>query len=420
MDRVEQFHLVGVTCPAARVDFPALSGRPRAMTLSTRITTLLGDGSDGWDVFNKARGMIADGVAVTELTIGEHDIRTHPDILAAMNASAVGGHTGYAAIPGTPGLASAVADRIARQSGVPTRPKNILITAGGQAGLFAAHMGVTDPGDTALFIDPYYATYPGTIRSVGAVPHPIVTQARHAFLPQRDALEEAAKSAKSLLINSPNNPTGVIYPRETLEMIADICIRHDLWLISDEVYDSQVWDGAHLSPRTLPGMAERTLVIGSMSKSFAMTGARVGWVCGPETAISHLTDLSTNTNYGVAGFVQDAAEYALRRGKGLEQEVAAPFRRRRAITLNALQGQTAVTAIPPQGAMYTMLDIRATGLTGEAFAYGLLEAEHIAVMPGESFGQSAAGHIRVAMTVDDDTYRDALSRLIQFAQVRAV
>ncbi|WP_400088635.1 pyridoxal phosphate-dependent aminotransferase [Yoonia sp. R78084] len=385
------------------------------MKLSHRITNITGGGSDGWDVFYKARRMIAEGISVTELTIGEHDIRTSPAILEAMNRSATGGHTGYAMVPGTLALRKSVAARIAARTGVPTTAENILITPGGQAALFAAHMAVCDPGDIAVYIDPYYATYPGTIRGAGAVPKAIVTTPDTAFQPTAAALQEATKGAASLLVNTPNNPTGVVYGQETLAAIAGASIANDLWLISDEVYDTQVWEGHHVSPRSLPGMEERTLVVGSMSKSHAMTGSRVGWICGPTETISQIINLATHTTYGVAGFIQDAADFALNQGDAVEEEVAAPFRRRRALTMQALEGQNVVRAVPAQGAMYVMLDLRATGMSGEDFANALLDAEHIAVMPGESFGAAAAGHVRVAMTIADDQYVDALNRLIRFA-----
>jgi arginine:pyruvate transaminase len=218
-----------------------------------------------------------------------------------------------------------------------------------------------------------------------------------------------------LLINSPNNPTGTVYSRNTLTGIADVCMAHDLWLISDEVYDTQVWEGAHISLRSLPDMVERTLVVGSMSKSHAMTGARCGWVIGPKKVINALTDLATNTTYGVAGFIQDAANYAIHQGPELEEIVAAPFRRRRELAAGILAAQNTVGLIPAQGAMYLMLDIRATGMTGEEFAYTLLAAHQIAVMPGESFGASAAGHIRVAMTIDDAAISAALKTVSAFA-----
>ena len=386
------------------------------MHLSRTITGLTGGGSDGWDLFLKARRMIAEGTAVTELTIGEHDIRTAPAILDAMHRAAIRGHTGYASVPGTPALRQTVARRIAERTGVPTTQANVIITPGGQAALFAAHTATCDDGDRALYIDPYYATYPGTIRGVGAVPVAVPTRSRASFQPDPAEITVRAEGAKSVLVHSPNNPTGVVSSRKTLEGIAGACIDHDLWLISDEVYDTQVWEGEHISPRSLPGMAERTLVVGSMSKSHAMTGSRCGWIVGPEDAISHLITLATHTTYGVPGFIQDAAVFALGQGTELEEEIAAPFRRRRRIALDVLKGQNLVRAIPAGGAMYIMLDIRATGLTGDAFADRLLDTHHIAVMPGESFGQAAAGHVRVAMTVDDDAFKTALTRLVRFAQ----
>lgn len=386
------------------------------MQLSKRITGLLGGGSDGWGVFLHARRMIADGIPVTELTIGEHDIGTAAPILQEMHRSALGGHTGYAAVPGTNALRDTVAARVQDRTGVATTRDNVLITPGGQAALFAAHAAATNPGDTALFIDPYYATYPGTIRGVSAVPHAIAARAEDAFQPRAADIAEAAPGAASLLINSPNNPTGVVYSENTLSGIAQVCKDNDLWLISDEVYDGQIWKGRHISPRSLLGMAERTLVVGSMSKSHAMTGSRCGWIVGPEDAIEHLVNLATHTTYGVPGYIQDAANFALTQGPGFEADIAAPFERRRQSAQKIIAAQNTVTLVPADGAMYLMLDIRATGMTGEEFALALLDAHHIAVMPGESFGKAAAGHIRVAMTIEDTAFAKALQTLCVFAE----
>ena len=391
------------------------------MQLSSRITGLLGGGSDGWGVFLRARQMIADGTDVTELTIGEHDIRTAAPILQDMHRAALAGHTGYAAIPGTTDLRDAVAARLQERTGVPTTRDNVLITPGGQSALFAAHMATCNPGDTALYIDPYYATYPGTIRGVSALPHAVFASADDAFQPRPDAIAAAAKQtgATSLLVNSPNNPTGVVYSRKTLEGIAQVCRDHNMWLISDEVYDTQVWEGEHLSPRALDGMADHTLVVGSMSKSHAMTGSRCGWIVGPVDAIEHLTNLATHTTYGVPGYIQDAALFALNQGTAFETEISAPFQRRRLLAQDILARQNAVSLVPAQGAMYVMLDIRSTGMTGEDFAYALLEKHHIAVMPGESFGEAAAGHIRVAMTIEDTRFAQALATVCDFAEALA-
>lgn len=380
------------------------------MKISDRIKGLTGGGSDGWDIFRKSRALVADGVPVIELTIGEHDRRTEPEILDAMYAAMKRGNTGYSAIPGTDTLRDLVAARTLTNSGVKTTRENVVITLGGQAALFAAHAAVCDPGERALFVDPYYATYPGTIRGTGAIAVPVSAKAENGFqLSERD-LNDTAPGARSLLVNSPNNPTGVVYSQSTFRGIANVVKEHKLWLISDEVYDSQIWDGDHLSPRQIPEIAEQTLVIGSLSKSHAMTGSRLGWIVGPEEIIEHLINLTTHTTYGIPGFIQEAGEYALSLGPDFEHQIASPFRRRHAKAMHALN-RDGMKIVPSKAAMYIMVDIRATGLSGEAFAHHLLDEERIAVMPGESFGQAASGHVRIALTVPEEVLINALETL---------
>jgi arginine:pyruvate transaminase len=293
---------------------------------SQRIRSITGGGSDGWDLYRRAKDLARRGIAVIDLTVGEHDVKTDPAILDAMHAAARGGHTGYATIPGIIELREAVAERAQRMTGVPTRAENVIVTPGGQAALFAAHQLVGDPGDRALFVEPHYATYPGTIRGTGLVPVPVTARAEAGFEPREEELMAAAPGARSLLVNSPNNPTGV-------DLFGGHAARDraggggggplgDL----DEVYDSQVWEGRHLSPRALPGLAERCLVVGSLSKSHAMTGSRLGWIIGPEAAIAMLGDLATVTNYGIPGFVQDAGVFALALGRSTRRGSRRPSR----------------------------------------------------------------------------------------------
>lgn len=387
------------------------------MKLGPRVAHITGGGADGWDVYYRARDLKAAGVAVINLTIGEHDIGTDRRILDAMHASAVSGQTGYTFGAGKRPLREAIAARVEARTGHPTTWENVIVTPGGQSALFAAHMVTLSQGDTGLYCDPFYATYPGTIRATGARAIAVATRSEANFQPEEQALSDAAAAtgARTLLINSPNNPTGVIYGADTLAGIARSAARHDLWLISDEVYDTQVWHGTHVSPRTLPGMAGRTIVVGSMSKSHAMTGSRLGWIVAAPEVIEAVTVLATNTTYGVPAFVQDAALFALNLGPDFEAAVAAPFARRRAVAARALEGSNVLRLIPADGAMYVMADVRGTGLSGDVFANRLLDEERIAVMPGESFGQASAGHIRIAMTVDDDAFATALARLSAFA-----
>ncbi len=386
------------------------------MRLSKRITNINGGGPDPWEFYYASKAAKAAGRDVVELTIGEPDESVDASILEEMRRSAAAGNTGYAPIPGTDELRDAIASRTLARTGVPTGRENVLVTAGGQAALFAAHMAVGDPGDRALLIDPYYATYPQTVRACGMVPVPVPAASGNGFLPTAEDVRRAASpGASSLLINTPNNPTGVVYPRGTVEEIADACVDADLWLISDEVYDTQVWEGEHFSPRRRADMERRIIVVGSMSKSHAMTGFRVGWVVADEEVIGRLADLAVTTTYGIAGFIQDAALSGLRLGPAFEERAAAPFRRRRGIVERLVAKQNVVRLIPPGGAMYVMLDIRATGRTGVEFAENLLARSSIAVMPGEGFGEAASGHVRVALTVDDSTLEPAIAALLDLA-----
>ncbi|MGB3408079.1 MAG: pyridoxal phosphate-dependent aminotransferase [Jannaschia sp.] len=383
--------------------------------ISDRLLRVSPGGDDGWSIHHRARALQSEGHRIIDLTVGDHDIRTDPAILSAMQQAAIGGNTGYVALAGLTPLRTAIAARVQARTGVPTTAANVLVTTGGQAALFLAIMGTLDAGETVLYPDPYYATYPGTVRAAEAVPVAVPTAPETGFQPSR-AMLDAAGPARALLINSPNNPTGAIYSAATLRDIAAFVRDRDLWLISDEVYDTQVWEGTHLSPRALPDMSDRTLVIGSLSKSHAMTGSRLGWLVGPEDAIAAMVTLVTHTTYGVPGFIQDAAIFALAQGDAFETAVSAPFRARRDACLARIATQQTVGVVPSGGGMYLMLDIRATGLSAPEFAARLLDRHGIAVMPGNSFGDAAAGHLRVALTRPEAALLPALDTIIATAQ----
>lgn len=390
------------------------------MKLSNRINTINGSarGDDGWGAVYRAQAMSQAGTKITYLAIGDHDEITPPAILDAMDKAARGGATGYAPVNGKLALREALAKRAATRTGVTTRAENIFVGNGGQGALFAALMISCDVGDKVAIIDPHYTTYPATIRAVGAEPVKIAALPANGFQPDADSLMTATKGARALLINSPNNPTGAVYSAQTLEAIRAACLANDLWLISDEVYETQVHNGRHFSPRQLPDMAARTLVVGSLSKSHIMTGFRLGWCMGPEEAIAVMTDLTNTTTYGAPGFIQDAAIAALS-DSGIGARTSALYRARRDVALAALASCAAIKVSPPQGAMYLFLDIRATGMSGKEFALALLEAEHISVMPGESFGAGGAGHIRIALTRPAEILTEALKRIAAFAFARA-
>jgi arginine:pyruvate transaminase len=384
--------------------------------ISHRLHAITGSEDDGWGVHYRAQAMKRAGEPVILLSVGDHDFTTDPAIVEACKASLDAGQHHYSPVTGTAELREAVAKRIEASTGVPTTPDQTIICPGGQAGLFACSMLALEPGDRGVIVEPYYATYAQTIKAAGGVPVCVPTAPENGFQPDAMAIAEAVNpNTRMILINSPQNPSGVVYTRDTLEGIADVCREDDVWLVSDEVYESQVYEGEHISPRALDGMGDRTLVIGSMSKSHAMTGWRVGWVVGPEPAIAALTDLFLTMTYGMASFIQEAALVGLNEGAAGETRIAALYRRRRDVALRALGASKKLRVHRPAAAMYLLIDVRAVCADGAAFANALLDAEKIGVMPGESFGASAAGHIRIALTVEDDALADACTRLARFA-----
>ncbi|MGF1446628.1 MAG: pyridoxal phosphate-dependent aminotransferase [Pikeienuella sp.] len=382
------------------------------MRLSARITEIMPGGDDGWGIYYAARRRLAQGRQVVNLTIGDHDVGPDAGILAALERSLRDGHTGYAAVEGTLGLRSA----IAQAQPVATTPEEVAVTCGGQAGLFAALTTVLDPGDSCVVLDPYYATYGQTVRAVGGEPIVVSCAPDDGFQPDIDAIARAlTPRTRAILLNTPNNPSGAVYTADRLAGIAALAEARDLVVVSDEVYAEHVFVGRHLSPRAVPALEGRTLVVNSLSKSHGLTGFRLGWVVGPAEAIARIHELAVTTTYGLPGFVQDAGEHALRHAAGAVEDIRARYAARRRVAVAAFAGSEAARPVVPEGGMYVLVDIRPTGLSGTAFAERLLEAEGIAVMPGESFGAAASGHVRVALTVPEAVLGPALAGLKAFA-----
>lgn len=380
---------------------------------SSRISGITPSGKDGWEVHFAAWQRLEAGEDIIMLSVGDHDFHTPSETVEAGVAALRAGHHHYTQLPGIPALREAMARISTRCTGVETSPEQVIATPGGQASLYAAVQGVLDPDDHAIVVAPYYATYPGTFRAAGADFTVVETRATDGFQPDARAIEAAVRpNTRAMLINTPNNPTGAVYSRKSLEGIADICRRHDLWLLSDEVYWT-LGDSEHLSPRTLPGMDERTLVINSMSKSHGMTGWRLGWLTGPQELITLLISLNLVTTYGLTDFVSRAAIEALNNDYGVEQ-IATLYAGRRKLFLDAVRGMNNVTVRGSEGGMYAMLDISAVEPDDEKFAWAFLDGENVGVMPGSSFGDAAAGHIRISLCQPEPILLEAAERLRRF------
>jgi len=380
---------------------------------SARVSGLVPSGKDGWEVHFSAMTRKEAGEPIIMLSVGDHDFDTPSETVEACVRAVRAGHHHYTQLPGIPALRAAMAKVSAQSSGVATGADQVIATPGGQAALYAAVQATVDDGDHAIVVAPYYATYPGTFRAANASFSVVETRAENGFQPDATAFEAAVKeNTRAILINTPNNPTGAVYTRAALEGIADICRRHDLWLLSDEVYWALAGE-KHLSPRALASMEERTIIINSMSKSHGMTGWRLGWLTGPERMIRLLTDLNLVSTYGLVDFISHAAVEALENGYGVE-EITERYTARRTAFLDAIRGMNNVTVRGSEGGMYVMLDISAIEPDDEKFAWALLDKELVGVMPGSSFGEAAAGHIRISLCQPQAILEEAATRLRRF------
>ena len=380
---------------------------------SKRITQISESSLEGWEVYVAALERQQKGDDILMLAIGDHDFPTPHDTVAACKKALDEGHHKYTRIEGTRELLEAIARVSTIASGIDVSTDEVIAVPGGQAALYAAMQAVLNPGDHVVVVSPHYVTYPGTVRSASGTFTLVEANSEDGFEPRAEAIETAIReNTKALLICTPSNPTCAIYSRETLESIAGVCKRHDLWLISDEVYWS-LSNGRHISPISLPGMKERTLVVHSMSKSHAMTGWRVGWLIAPPEMVTHLVQHNLVSTYGMSDFISRAAAIALDNDFGVK-EIAETYRRRGEVFLEAIRGANGIRALNEPGGMYFMLDIREITSEAKAFAFGLLEAENLAVMPGDSFGPSAAGHLRISLCQNEENLREAARRLLRF------
>lgn len=390
------------------------------MQFSALADRLAGRDTGAWKVHVEAARRRAAGADVITLTIGDPDQAPPEPVVAATVAALRRGHTGYAPILGYPEVRAAIAARVARRTGRPCAADNIVVVPGAQAGLYCALQCLAGPGDEVVVPEPVYATYPAVIAAAGAQMVSVPLLPERGFHPDLDALARAVgPRTRVLWINSPHNPTGAVFTAAEIAAIAQICVERDLWLLSDEVYEDLAFARPHTSAWSLPGMAERTVVVSSLSKSHAMPGFRLGWIIGPPELAEHLFALLLAMLYGGPPFVQDGALAALSADLPEAAALAAAYRARAAMLSGLLAAAPGCRVTPPEGGMFVLLDVRGTGLDAPEFALRLLEQEDVAVLPCDGFGASAAGHLRIALCAPDERLAEAGQRIVRFARTLA-
>ena len=386
------------------------------MRFSDLTQRIAGDGAAAWNIHYRALERQARGDDILLLSVGDPDFDTPQPIIQAAIDSLLNGNTHYSDVRGKFPLRQRIAAWHNQRSGQSVGADQVVVLAGAQCALFCVVQCLLNPGDEVIVAEPMYVTYEAVFGACGAKVVPVPVRSEDGFRIQpEDVAAAITPRTRALALNSPHNPSGASLPRSTWNALAELCIAHDLWMISDEVYSELLFEGEHISPASLPGMAERTATINSLSKSHAMTGWRVGWVVGSEELTGHLENLALCMLYGSPDFVQDAACVALEARLPELEAMREAYRQRRDLVCATLEGCPGLRALRPDGGMFVMVDIRETGLSAQDFADRLLDDYGVSVLAGEAFGPSAAGHIRLGLVLGSEPLEEACRRITRCA-----
>jgi len=391
------------------------------MRYATITERLAGLGGDKWALSMAAREMRRRGEAVIDLTIGEPDVGTPPELSALAAERMQAGRTQYSNGRGEPDLLAALAARYSDRLGRAVGTDRFLCLPGTQTSLYLALLAVTEAGDEVLVSDPMYATYEALIRASGAAPVTAPLRPGHGFRLQAADLEPLVSArTRAILINTPHNPTGAILSPDDLAAILDLAARHDLWVISDEVYGDLTHDGRP-APSALgdPAHEGRVIAVASISKSHAAPGFRSGWLCAPAAFCTRALPLSETMLFGSQPFIADMTAAALSGPPVLARAMAARMARRAQILHAVLDGVAGLLLHRPEAGMFALLDHRALSGDSQGFALDLLAATGVAAMPGASFGPALEGWLRLALNATDADTAEAGARIAAFARQRA-
>ena len=387
---------------------------PGTASFTDRIS---GHGAAAWDTHLKASQASERGEDVIMLSIGDPDFATPAPIVDRAIEALRAGDTHYAPTAGRTHLRQAIADDFQKQSRLATQVDNVFVFAGTQNALFATSLVLLEHGDEVIALDPMYVSYEASLQLGGAKLICVEQPADNDFRPDINLIEAAITEAtKAIVITTPNNPTGVAMSKAELQSIADLAIRHNLWVISDEIYTDIVFDAEHISIASLPGMAERTVTINGLSKSHAMTGWRIGWTIAPQRLSPHFENLTLCMLYGIPGFVQEAAHYALIEQRNESSKMRDIYRRRRDLVCAELAKASKLPVLKPQAAMYVMADVSNYDLSSGEFCRALYEAKGVSVLDAGAFGKSAKGWIRISYTLDEKTLSEGCKRVVDFLE----
>lgn len=349
---------------------------------------------------------------VINLGIGEPDLDTPRPVMDAAYEAMLAGHTHYTANAGDMEVRQQIAAYLSEFDVTVDPAKEVIMTIGGMGAVSQCLLCTIDPGDEVLIQDPQWLNYYSQVKFAGGVPVAVPVYQENGFSLQAEEIEKhITPRTKILMMNSPNNPTGAVMSQKDLEAVAEVAMRHDLLVISDEVYCELLYDGEHhRSIASIPGMKERTVIVNSFSKSFSMTGWRVGFAAGAPEVIAKMTVLQENLAACAPAFGQWAAKYALETKCQLG-EMRELYQRRRDLIVDGLNDIKGIHCERPRGAFYAFPDIRGLGLTSQQAAEKLLEEVQVVAIPGSAFGEHGEGFLRMAYANSEENIKEALRRI---------
>ncbi len=363
----------------------------------------------------KAKAMRDQGVDVINFTAGEPDFDTPEEIKEAAKKALDQGKTKYGPAAGEPQLKKAIVKKFERDSQLKFSLENIMVTNGGKHSLFNLMLALIEQGDEVIIPSPYWLSYPEMVNLVGGKPIIVPTSAANNYKITAEQLTSAiSPNTKLLILNSPSNPTGSVYSKEELEAIAEVILKHEIYVVSDEIYEKILYEGTkHVSIATLgEDILQRTIISNGFAKSYAMTGWRVGYMAAPVELTKVMTTIQSHSTSNVCTFAQYGAIEALENEEDFIVPMLKEFSQRRKIMLEGLETIPSITSTKPLGAFYVFLDVSSTGLDSLQFCQALLEQEQVAAIPGGAFG--ANNCVRLSYTTDSNSIKEGMRRLKNF------
>lgn len=365
----------------------------------------------------KAKALKAEGVDVCSFSAGEPDFDTPKHIVEAAKAALDQGKTRYGPAAGEPKLREAIAQKLQRDNSLCYGAENIIVTNGGKQSLFNLFLATIDPGDEVIIPAPYWVSYPEMVKLAGGIPVVVSTTVEAGFKMTPDQLKQAiTPKTKFLVFNSPSNPTGMVYTPEEVKAIAQVVVDSDIWVVSDEIYEKILYDGAeHLSIGAVgPEIYERTIVSSGFAKTYAMTGWRVGFMAGPVPIVKATATIQGHSTSNVCTFAQYGAIAAYEGSQDCVQEMVAAFAERRKVMLERLNAMPGIVCPKPDGAFYVYPSIAKTGMNALEFCSELLESQQVAAIPGVAFGTDDC--IRLSYATSLAVIEKGMDRLAKFVE----